>query len=137
MQLVRMIYASRPTKNYQGDADGIAAKATAKNEEAGITGILIHDDVFFLQWIEGPRGAINRLYKALMGDDRHTDLEILDYRAIHVRHFPQWDMACIGLKDIEKSIFLRFIYDAGFDPYKLGGDGAVEFLKEVGAKYCS
>lgn len=133
MSLVRLVYVSRPTQELGDQLESIVGESVIKNAERGITGLLISDPVFFLQWIEGPRKSVNVLYGELVQDNRHNNLELLDYRVINSRQFPTWDMACVGTDEINKSILLKYMYKEGFDPYLIREEGAVEFLKEVGS----
>lgn len=131
MMLVRLLYISRPDRNFS-DFVSSAAAFRANNSRNGISGILVCDDNYYLQWLEGPRFNVNTLYRSLVQDERHRDIEIVDFNEVHVRQFPQWDMRCIASEDISRSILLRFMYETEFDPYQLSGAACVEFLKEVG-----
>lgn len=93
--------------------------------------MLCYDSTYFLQWLEGPRDAINTLYRTLMLDERHVDLLILDYGMIGARSFAHWDMACICTDDIQPDTILKYVYEQSFDPYKMSGEGAKAFLLEV------
>ena len=70
----------------------ILDQARPNNARDGITGALTAVNGRFLQIIEGPAAALNRLLDQLAGDDRHRDLEILERRQVLGRTFPGWDM---------------------------------------------
>ena len=66
--------------------------AQARNCREAVTGVLLHDDDRFFQWLEGPAEGVERVMRSIRGDPRHTDLEVLDRRASPARVFDGWDM---------------------------------------------
>jgi len=132
MQMVRLIYCSRPTPTCtQKDVREFVEAARSNNAQKGLTGVLCFDEKHFLQWLEGPRAAVNELYCKLVEDARHQHLEILDYGPINSRHFPRWHMADIHVADIQRDTLLKYVYDQDFDPYEMTGQGAKSFLLEI------
>lgn len=132
MHLVRLIYASTPTPACTPEEiSKIVEVSRENNRRDGVTGVLCHDHRYFLQWIEGPRDAINVLYNKLVTDDRHKNLVILDYAPIFAREFPNWDMGCIRSAELDNDIILKYVYEGDFDPYVMSGEGARAFLQEV------
>ena len=62
------------------------------NARDGITGMLLYKDGRFMQLIEGPRPAIQGLYRKLVADDRHRDVTTLIKFALETRAFAGWSM---------------------------------------------
>ena len=62
------------------------------NLEVGVTGSLICHSDLFLQMLEGPSGAVQRLYKKILADDRHADIVKLRDEKSEVELFPTWAM---------------------------------------------
>lgn len=75
---------------------GIVKQARAKNAITGITGItgvLGFDGENFIQYVEGPRAAIDALRTALARDDRHVNFTVLSEGAdVSERAFSSWQM---------------------------------------------
>lgn len=132
MYIVQLIYASRPARRLdRSELDEVLDESRANNARDALTGILCCGDDFFLQWIEGPRGPMNRLYERLVADERHHDLELLDYRYVHSRQFADWSMACIRSEQLSDDLVGRFKVTSEFDPYELSGEAARAFLIEA------
>ena len=67
--------------------------ARDQNSRVGITGYLHHEQEHFVQFIEGPKWAIDVLLKAIRRDPRHLEMETLLYFGSNTRRFEKWDMA--------------------------------------------
>jgi len=82
-QLIRLVYASRstfsPGEAHQGLDPSVArilAKSRKNNAERGIVGGLFFGDGCFLQCLEGPDEAVDRLYERIRADSRHRDVTV-------------------------------------------------------------
>lgn len=129
MNLVRLIYASRlAPKAGPRDVQTILETARANNPEKGITGALCYDDAYFLQCIEGPRTAINQLYKLILGDTRSIDATLLEYSDIHERIFESWSMAYVKADQLTEQIVMKYGADKSFNPYEMNGEQALGFM---------
>lgn len=132
MRLVRLIYASKLSeKTPPEEIEEILATARERNAAQGISGILCFDTEFFLQTLEGPRGAVNLLYKDILSDPRHTDAILIDYREVPHREFGRWNMAYVTTVKAHQDIVFKYSPLREFDPYVLPGDAALAFLKEM------
>jgi len=88
---------------------GILVQARRNNAQADITGALICRQEMYLQLIEGPEDAIDRLYDKITVDDRHCEVRLGHTGAVDHRIFPDWAMlddsepgvtfACEGIAD--------------------------------------
>ena len=81
----------------EGEVAMLLSRARAKNDERGITGMLIRHDGCFLQALEGEDAVIDELYGKIRRDPRHTDVETLQDEAITQRKFSGWTM---GFRDV-------------------------------------
>lgn len=63
------------------------------NEAASVTGLLIHYQGSFVQFLEGPEKEIEPLFQKITKDSRHYDVTELDAGFIENRQFPEWTMA--------------------------------------------
>ena len=90
--LKHVIYVSRPTHFDHMILDNILITSQSNNLEAGVTGNLICHSDLFLQMLEGPSGAVKRLYERILADDRHTDIVKLRDEKSELKLFPSWAM---------------------------------------------
>ena len=75
------------------DLDQLLAGARAFNEKAEISGALLHDQGVFLQYFEGPRDSVDRVYARIHRSHEHERLVELLNQPIDTRQFSRWHMA--------------------------------------------
>jgi hypothetical protein len=92
MRLMQLIYASQPFGFDDAALNGILHDARTNNPRHGITGALICRADLYLQWLEGPRDAVTRLFTGILGDDRHLDVMLISARDADTRAFGNWAM---------------------------------------------
>ncbi|MEN5145454.1 BLUF domain-containing protein [Brevundimonas diminuta] len=93
--LEQLVYCSRSTLSPGDEAAAIADiihVAAFMNARNGITGALTLQDGVFVQFLEGPPGALDILMLHLHFDKRHDDIEIVARDRIERRSFPTWGM---------------------------------------------
>ncbi|MGQ9660586.1 MAG: BLUF domain-containing protein [Thermochromatium sp.] len=130
--LVRLLYVSRAVDPDMTHAiESIIASARQHNPRSGITGILCYGGGIFLQAIEGGRSAVNRLYKTIVDDPRHQDVELLLYEEITERRFGSWTMGQVNLSKLNTSIVLKYAERPKFDPYTVSGKVSLALLEEL------
>jgi len=66
--------------------------ARARNQEKGVTGMLIYHEGSFIQALEGERAVVERLYEKIGMDSRHTESRVLFRGEIPHRDFENWSM---------------------------------------------
>ena len=77
------------------DREGLTAllkQSRSRNEELGVTGVLLHADARFMQIIEGSRASIELLSEVIMKDSRHKDGATLRFEHKPNRDFSDWKM---------------------------------------------
>jgi hypothetical protein len=91
--LSTLVYRSRAVapQSFE-DLQQITRTAQARNHREAVTGVLLHDDSSFFQWLEGPADGVERVMRSIRGDPRHTEVEVLDRRPSSARRFDGWDM---------------------------------------------
>jgi len=77
----------------ESDVEAILQISRANNARDGITGLLVHDGVRFLQALEGDRGQVLAAYQRIRRDERHRAAVMLSERDVDVRQFGDWAMA--------------------------------------------
>ncbi len=88
-----LVYRSKAAAPFDESAlHGLLQSAQARNRAESITGMLIHDDGTFFQWLEGPAASLARVWDSIRNDSRHTAIEILGEQKTPVRFFGDWDL---------------------------------------------
>ena len=67
-------------------------QSRTRNAHEGLTGLLVYHDGCFLQWLEGPADGVERVWRSILRDGRHTEIEALPTPWSPVRLFPDWRM---------------------------------------------
>jgi hypothetical protein len=92
----QLAYVSKATYGIAADhAEAVARHASRRNTVRGITGMFVADQTHFLQYMEGPDLAVERLFRTISRDERHDDIVILYDAGIDRRILPQWNMELI------------------------------------------
>ncbi len=119
--LSRLCYASTATEKCTSLQVGSILEASFRNNaELDVTGALFFGNNYFLQFLEGPRENVNFLYAKISLDDRHTNLQILDFREVGSRYFEEWSMKYVRFPHVLAKI-LRESHLREFNPYKFDG----------------
>ena len=66
--------------------------AQERNHAARITGLLVYDEGYFFQWLEGPEPELIRVWNSIRRDPRHREIEVLREQSLPERFFGSWDM---------------------------------------------
>ncbi|ANU38309.1 BLUF domain-containing protein [Vibrio scophthalmi] len=132
MPLARLIYVSTLSK----DCDSIALqdilnKSRDHNAMCNITGLLSHNDKYFMQCLEGSREEINKTYNYIINDQRHTNVTIVYFEEIHSRQFGDWSMGDVPQSQLTSLLNLQFSGSDEFKPYELSGQSAYLMLLEL------
>lgn len=76
--VTQILYTSTAVEPFtQPQLKQLLARARAHNEPLGISGMLVYDDGFFVQVLEGPEEAVQPLFAAIERDPRHTNMRLL------------------------------------------------------------
>ena len=92
IKLKHVIYISRPRHFDHLVLDDILTKSRSNNPSIGITGNLIYHADLFLQLLEGPHFAVQKLYETILADSRHADIIKLRDETVNRRLFASWAM---------------------------------------------
>jgi hypothetical protein len=116
---VRLLYVSRSTGPQTTTVTrAILEQARTHNPAHDITGVLCQGQGFFLQVLEGERSRVNALYRRIVADKRHKDVDLLHYAEIQERRFGQWSMALVKLSAQDPMVQLQH---PDHDPYSASG----------------
>jgi hypothetical protein len=129
MPLVRLIYVSTVKPNLV--LSELSAVAKANNKRHDLSGLLAFDSKYFIQVIEGGRRNVSNLLANLVRDERHADLELLEFDYIEKRQFGQWSMQFVPLDKSIKEIIFTHSVGTTFNPYNFTQQGALSFLMDL------
>ena len=112
--LVRLIYRSRSLVSAIGDdaaqsVDAILELSRQNNRRAGITGVLLFNGSIFLQAVEGRLQNIEVLYETIACDQRHEDIELIEFSVVDKREYPDWSMAFVDATTQEHEPLRQFL----------------------------
>ncbi len=89
-----LIYVSSAVKSLTLDEIlYLLNRARERNAEYDITGVLLHNDGNFMQYLEGPKGNLDIIYKIIQEDDKHRGIILISREPIEERQFGDWSMA--------------------------------------------
>lgn len=63
-----------------------------RNANQGVTGLLLYQEGYFLQYIEGEPDVIRRVFQKIQHDSRHCDVVLHHEEVLLKRQFPDWSM---------------------------------------------
>ncbi len=100
--LAHLIYSSTATRPLsQQELQDLHAKVQRNNAAYGITGMLLYANGSFLQILEGPEAALERLFAKIAADPRHHRVTRIIQESIPQRAFPEWAMGFSQLEAFE------------------------------------
>lgn len=91
--MLRLLYISTARKKPDPSwIDALLRVSRRRNEEDGITGLLVAGGMRFMQVLEGPDAAVCATMARIRRDPAHDDLVELARDAVETRIFPHWSM---------------------------------------------
>lgn len=93
--LSQLVYRSQATRALAPqEVQALLEVARERNARERLTGLLVLDGLRFVQWLEGPRDALERVWASIQRDTRHHSIERLQTPWRGERLFAGWDMQC-------------------------------------------
>ncbi len=104
-QLIELSYVSKAT-NDMGILGlmNLLEDAVHKNKRNGITGVLFYDNLIFGQILEGYPQHVELIWKGIIADPRHSELQVLDISPLQKRRFSNWSMKFYGSDEISQYV---------------------------------
>ncbi len=134
-ELQRLIYASRWAGNVADDIDetvrSIVCASIPKNRLANLTGLLMVNNGWFIQALEGSRPNIAALMDRLFRDPRHSDIHVICSGSTDGRCFADWNMAAVTM-GAETRNFLSELGITSFDGRRLDAGSALNLMQAIG-----
>ncbi|MFN3584733.1 BLUF domain-containing protein [Phenylobacterium sp.] len=119
---------AEPGASLRDTVDAITDSAAKRNAALGVTGALLACNGRFLQVLEGDKDAVRQVYGAILLDPRHTDVQLLDSRAIVSRQFADWSLCCGVFTDDGAAFAHEPALRDGFKPELLSPASALGLL---------
>ena len=96
-----LVYVSSAVKLLRPEEiEYLLTRARERNEEYGITGVLLYIGGNFMQYIEGPADNLEVIYKIIREDKLHTGIILVTREPVEEREFGEWSMA-YHTKDVQ------------------------------------
>ena len=127
MPLHRIIYASKTEDIRKDDLESILGACERNNPIQAVTGMLLFDNGYFLQVLEGSRMAVSSTFLRLVSDPRHSQIQILTSGPIDARLFSNWSMHHVVVHGAGAVILKRYLSGAVFNPLDMSA-ASVEHL---------
>jgi hypothetical protein len=136
MMLIRLTYFSRNRldgRNISKDV-GIAdilATSAANNLRDRITGVLICDDRWFAQVLEGAESNVSATFERILRDERHCNVTLVTMQPVAERRYPAFPMKGFVRSDDNDDLFRHYSEHESFDPREMRADRLSDLIEEV------
>jgi Sensors of blue-light using FAD len=132
MNLTRIVYYSERSATVPMDVRQMLATCHNNNARDGLTGYLFVNNHYYLQVLEGGRGAVSACYHRIAADPRHTNIVLISCLDVRERLFPAWSMGMHeGMNDQTKATFLRYFATEKVDPMSVNADSLLCVLRDL------
>ncbi len=117
MALIHIIYCSVSAEHEfsAAELEQLLQVCRRDNSKAGVTGMLLYQEPWFFQILEGEPGTVEKLYQKIALDRRHTRLMKIVQEPIDARDFGEWSMgrADVSLSDLKRIPGLNDFFSRG------------------------
>lgn len=84
------------------DLKALVGRARARNRSLGVTGMLLFENGYFLQTLEGTPDKLDLLWSSIKRDARHDHIEVLSEHIVPARAFSDWNLLHYNRVDRER-----------------------------------
>jgi Sensors of blue-light using FAD len=128
--MIRLTYVSTCAPDLSlSSVRSVLTRAKLENADAGVTGRLYWSREFFMQTLEGHRGAVTKCFIDLVNDPRHSNVELIHATVARTRWYSNWS---VGFTQLLSSHRVRIAGLASnvlsFNPYLLEAHDLEETL---------
>lgn len=100
--LKTLLYKST-NNNFDRETIGNILESSRKNnKELGVTGALCVSKDFFIQCLEGADVNVDKIYKKIEKDPRHSNIVLIDAGGIEEKKFHGWHMAYTSIEGLNE-----------------------------------
>jgi hypothetical protein len=100
--VISLTYVSSATRLLDPKAlVALLEQVRPRNQERGLTGVLLYRGGNIMQVLEGPAEAVDQTYAAIEADSRHSGLIVMLREPIARRAFPDWSMGFVDATGVD------------------------------------
>lgn len=89
-----LVYVSTAVRELSShELSHLVGRAASRNAKEGVTGLLLYSKGSFIQCLEGPPPAVDKIYEIIKADQQHTGIIALAREKTTSREFADWHMA--------------------------------------------
>lgn len=100
------------------------------NRLLGVTGFLLREENYFLQFLEGPKPGLTKLLDRIRMDSRHKNMRIRRTGTAHRTFMPDWQMGFVDRRQVSLDGYLRI----GDNDLDLGSADPFELVTYLAAQ---
>ncbi len=78
------------------------------NHNSDISGILIYDDNYFVQLLQGPINTVDTLYEKISRDLRHHSIELIGTELLARKDVNGWGMGLINNQEMVENLYQKY-----------------------------
>ena len=78
------------------------------NHNSDISGMLIYDDNYFVQLLQGPIHTVDTLYEKISNDTRHNSIELIGSELLARKDVNGWGMGLINNQKIVDDLYQKY-----------------------------
>jgi hypothetical protein len=120
VELRGVAYSSVATEPFDDEMLGeLLERSRQRNGSVDVTGLLLHRDGRFIQFLEGPERAVRDLVARISRDPRHTRVRVLLEDPVAERQFSEWTM---GYRTLDDDAPMSEGFRTSFDDLESGDD---------------
>ena len=119
MALLRIVYFSENRIGVMSRTRrmrDLQKQAIAKNTVAKLSGALAHDDLWFIQVLEGEEATVKSTFDRILKDPRHANVSIVSKGLVPSRLFGDWSMGFASKSRKTEHLFGTHWYNKGMNP---------------------
>jgi Sensors of blue-light using FAD len=92
-ELISLVYISSERSPFSAkELDDLLRHSRERNRMNGVTGVMLYAGGSFMQYLEGPKSAVEKTYSRIKLDRRHFGIMELIRMDIPKREFKDWSM---------------------------------------------
>lgn len=130
MPISQLVYTSQTRNIGPSDVQTILDQAREGNLRAGVTGVLIFNQNYFCQCLEGGREEVTKAFCRIASDPRHNHVSLVAVHDVDARDFPDWSMGYVSNRSADVDEPLRdFLPNKEFNSQILAASSAIAVMK--------
>ncbi len=132
MSYTQLIYRSRKNSLPPNGIFEIRDQARRNNAERDLTGVLLFNRDYFLQFLEGDAEEVTHMFRTISDDPRHREVALISVQNVEERHFPDWSMGLVDSTSPDLRVALRDVLPGyEFTPENLTAEAATTVMERM------